>query len=171
MNLGYLTPARNCMFVVVNDTFNSNTLYIIKLLAIDKIFCYNWNIITAFRYISKQKMISLNICQYYNKLQKINNDLDFFYNSEEKWHTLVCNNFIDMSFEKTFRTAMHWTPEGKRKRGRPRTSWKGQWIASMKLCSSHCDQSRSWPRIDRGWGSFFAALHTVECNGQWSFVL
>lgn len=78
LNLGYLTPARNCMFVVVNDTFNSNTLYIIKLLAINKIFCYNWNIITAFRYISKQKMISLNTCQYYNKLQKINNDLDFF---------------------------------------------------------------------------------------------
>jgi hypothetical protein len=30
------------------------------------------------------------------------------------------------------RTALHWTPEGKRKRGRPRTSWRRTAESEMK---------------------------------------
>lgn len=176
LNLKYLTASSQELHVcfssqIVSDAYNSNTSYL-KLLAIDRIFCYNWNIITAFRYISKQKMISLNTCEYYNELQKIYNDLDnFFYNSEEKWHPGLYL-WICPSKRPSVNNENSYVLDTRRqrKRGRPRTSWKGQWRASLKLCNIPGDQSQSWPRIDRAWGSFFAALHTMECNGQWWFV-
>lgn len=51
------------------------------------------------------------------------------------------------------RTALHWTLEGKRKRGDQENYGEGQWRASLKPCSRPWDQSRSWPRIDSGGGS------------------
>lgn len=122
LNLKYLTASSQELHVcfssqIVSDAYNSNTSYL-KLLAIDRIFCYNWNIITAFRYISKQKMISLNTCQYYNELQKIYNDLDNFFITAKKNDTLVCiyGYVLRKDLQSTTRTAMYWTPEG-RERG------------------------------------------------------
>jgi hypothetical protein len=44
------------------------------------------------------------------------------------------------------RTALHWTPEGKRKRGRPRNTWRRTVDAELKTLGV---PSRSWPRTDR----------------------
>ena len=55
--------------------------------------------------------------------------------------------------------AIRWTPEGKRKRGRPKTLWRRTIEADMK------NINHSWGTIQRlasdrqGWGSFVAALH------------
>ena len=56
------------------------------------------------------------------------------------------------------RIALHWTPEGKRKRGRPRNTWRRTVEAEMK------DWNETWGTITRraqnrdDWRSFVAAL-------------
>ena len=63
------------------------------------------------------------------------------------------------------RTALHWTPDGKRKRGRPRATWRRTVESEIKA------MQHSWGSLTRlaqdrqGWRSFVAALHTTGCNG------
>ena len=63
------------------------------------------------------------------------------------------------------RTALHWTPDGKRKRGRPRTTWRRTVENEMKA------MQHSWGTLIRlaqdrqGWRRFVAALHTSGCTG------
>ena len=62
--------------------------------------------------------------------------------------------------------AIHWTPEGKRKRGRPKTTWRRTVEAEMKT------MNHSWGTIQRlasdrqGWRSFVAALHASWRDGS-----
>ena len=62
------------------------------------------------------------------------------------------------------RTALHWTPDGKRKRGRPRTTWRRTVEDEMK------DMRQTWGSLtklaqDRSkWRAFVAALNTTRCN-------
>ena len=57
------------------------------------------------------------------------------------------------------KTALHWTPEGKRKRGRPRNTWRRTVEAELEK------MNHSWGTIERkaqdrqAWESFVAALH------------
>ena len=48
------------------------------------------------------------------------------------------------------RTALHWTPEGKRKRGRPRNSWRRTVEAELKTMHHTWGTFRSSPGTDRG---------------------
>lgn len=63
------------------------------------------------------------------------------------------------------RTALHWTPDGKRRRGRPRTTWRRTVESEMKT------MQHSWGSLTRlaqdrqRWRSFVAALHTSGCHG------
>ena len=63
------------------------------------------------------------------------------------------------------RTALHWTPCGRRKRGRPRTTWRRTVENEIK------DMHSSWGSLARlaqdrqGWRDFVAAQHTSGCNG------
>ena len=62
------------------------------------------------------------------------------------------------------RTALHWTPEGKRKRGRPRMTWRRTVEGEIK------EMKQTWGTLtklaqDRNdWRAFVAALHTTRCN-------
>ena len=62
------------------------------------------------------------------------------------------------------RTALHWTPEGKRKKGRPRMTWRRTVEKEIK------DLKMTWGSLTRlaqdrqKWKSFVAALHTPRCN-------
>ena len=62
------------------------------------------------------------------------------------------------------RTALHWTPDGKRRRGRPRTTWRRTVEGEMK------DMRMTWGSLtklaqDRSqWRAFVAALNTSRCN-------
>ena len=57
------------------------------------------------------------------------------------------------------RTALHWTPEGKRKRGRPRNTWRRTIETELK------DLGHTWGSIQRlaqcrsDWRTFVAALY------------
>ena len=62
------------------------------------------------------------------------------------------------------KVSIHWTPEGKRKRGRPKTSWPRAVKAEMNM-------NHSWGTIQRlasdrqGWRSFVAALPANRRDG------
>ena len=62
--------------------------------------------------------------------------------------------------------ALHWTPEGKRRRGRPRTTWRRTVEAELR------DWGETWSSVrkkatDRDkWRSFIAALHVKRHSGQ-----
>ena len=62
------------------------------------------------------------------------------------------------------RTALHWTPEGKRRKGRPRMTWRRTVEGEMKA------MRRTWGTLDKmaqdraGWRTFVAALDTTRCN-------
>ncbi|XP_060077350.1 uncharacterized protein LOC132556910 [Ylistrum balloti] len=64
------------------------------------------------------------------------------------------------------RTALHWTPEGKHKRGRPRNTWRRNVETELKT------MEQSWGTIQRltqnrqTWQSFVAALHATWHNGH-----
>ena len=62
------------------------------------------------------------------------------------------------------RVAMFWTPEGKRRKGRPRTNWRRTVENEMK------DMNKTWGSLakmaqDRTeWKAFVDALNTTGCN-------
>ena len=64
------------------------------------------------------------------------------------------------------RTSLHWTPDGKRKRGRPRTTWRRTVESEMKT------RQHSWGPLTRlaqdrqRWRDFVVALNTTGCNGS-----
>ena len=63
------------------------------------------------------------------------------------------------------KVAIHWTPEGKRKRCRPKTTWRRTVEVEMKK------MNHSWGTIQRlandrqGWRSFVAALNASRHDG------
>ena len=63
------------------------------------------------------------------------------------------------------KVVIHWTPEGKRMRGRPKTTWRRTVEAEMK------NMKHSWGTIQRlasdrqAWRSFFAALYASRLDG------
>ena len=63
------------------------------------------------------------------------------------------------------RTALHWTPDGKRKRGRPKTTWRRTVENEMKAMQHSWGSLTRLAQERRGWRSFVAALHTTGCNG------
>ena len=64
------------------------------------------------------------------------------------------------------RTALHWTPEGKRKRGRPKNPWRRTVEGELK--SMH----HSWGTIEKmakerpKWRTFVAGLHDNGIPGS-----
>ena len=64
------------------------------------------------------------------------------------------------------KVAIHWTPEGKRKRGRPKTTWRRTVEAEKMKSMNH-----KWGTIQRlasdreGWRSFVAELYASWRDG------
>ena len=65
------------------------------------------------------------------------------------------------------RTALHWTPFGKRKRGRPRETWRRTVEMEMKEMQCSWDSLTRMAQDRQGWRTFVAALHTTRCKGKW----
>lgn len=63
------------------------------------------------------------------------------------------------------RTALHWTPDGKRKRGRPRTTWRRTVEGEMKAMQHSWNSLTRLAQDRQKWRNFVAALHTTGCNG------
>ena len=64
------------------------------------------------------------------------------------------------------RTALHWTPFGKRKRGRPRETWRRTVEMEMKELQCSWDSLTRMAQDRQGWRNFVAALHTTRCKGK-----
>ena len=62
--------------------------------------------------------------------------------------------------ESISRTALHWTPEGKRARGRPRTTWRRTVEGEMKALGQTWGSLTRLAKDRLEWRSFVAALHT-----------
>ncbi|XP_062613385.1 uncharacterized protein LOC134275161 [Saccostrea cucullata] len=68
--------------------------------------------------------------------------------------------------QSTARAALHWTPEDKRKRGRPRTSWRRTVEGEMKAMNQTWGSLTRLAQVRQGWRKFVAALHTIRCKGR-----
>lgn len=63
------------------------------------------------------------------------------------------------------RTALHWTPDGKRKRGRPRITWRRTVEYEMGAIQHSWGSLTRLAQDRREWRAFVAAQHTTWCNG------
>ena len=83
--------------------------------------------------------------------------------ARKRWRWI--GNVLRKDANSITKVAIHWTPEGKRRRGRPKTAWRRTVEAEMK------NMNNSWGTIQRlasdrqGWGSFVAALHASRHDG------
>lgn len=64
------------------------------------------------------------------------------------------------------RTALHWTPEGRRRRGRPRMTWRRTVENEMKEMGETWGSLKMMATDRERWRSFVAALHTTGVTGS-----
>ena len=64
----------------------------------------------------------------------------------------------------TTKTALFWTPEGKRKKGRPKTTWRRSVEAEMRMANQTWGQLKKIAKDRQEWENFVAALHAQERN-------
>ena len=81
-----------------------------------------------------------------------------------RWRWKWIGHVLQRDPQSITRTALHLTPDGKRRRGRPRTTWRRTVESEMKTIK------HSWTSLTRlaqdrqRWRNFVAALHTTGCN-------
>lgn len=87
---------------------------------------------------------------------------------EIKWYITqgIRNHVLRKAPQSTTRTALHWTQEGKRKRGIPRTSWRRTVESELKAMQQTCGSITKLTQDRQGLRKFVAALHTAGCKGQ-----
>ncbi|RUS74991.1 hypothetical protein EGW08_017258 [Elysia chlorotica] len=64
------------------------------------------------------------------------------------------------------RTALHWTPEGRRKRGRPKNTWRRTVESELKTTKHTWSSVQRLAQNRQEWRSFVAALHAMRHNGH-----
>ena len=64
------------------------------------------------------------------------------------------------------KTALHWTPEGKRKRGRPKETWRRTVEKELKAMKQTWSSIQKLAQNRQEWRSFVAALHASRHKGQ-----
>ena len=64
------------------------------------------------------------------------------------------------------RTALHWTPEGKQKRGGPRNTWCRSVEAGLKTMQHTRDSIQKMAQNCQMWRSLVAALRATGHNGH-----
>ena len=64
------------------------------------------------------------------------------------------------------KTALHWTPEGRRKRGRPKNTWRQTVENEMTNLHHTWGSIKRMAQDRREWRAFVAALHARRHNGQ-----
>ena len=63
------------------------------------------------------------------------------------------------------RTALHWTPDGKRKRGRPRVTWRRTVDSEIKAMQHSWGSLTRLAKNRQEWKNFVAALHAPGRKG------
>ena len=64
------------------------------------------------------------------------------------------------------KTALFWTPEGKRRRGRPRITWRHTVEAEMNELNHSWESQQKMAKDRQKWRTFVAAPHAIWRNGQ-----
>jgi hypothetical protein len=64
------------------------------------------------------------------------------------------------------RTALHWTPEGKRKRGRPKNTWRRTVEEEMKTMKNTWRTVEKVAKDRQTWRTFVGALHANGISGS-----
>ena len=64
------------------------------------------------------------------------------------------------------KTALFWTPEGKRRRGRPRITWWHTIEAEMNKLNHSWGSLQKMAKDRQKWRTFVAAPHAIWRNGQ-----
>ena len=85
--------------------------------------------------------------------------------TKQRWNWI--GHVLSRAQDSIPRVALHWTPEGRRKRGWPKTTWcrtEEEEIKSMNLTSGDVQKkAQNLPE----WRPVVAALHARRNNGQW----
>ncbi|XP_073670675.1 uncharacterized protein [Paramisgurnus dabryanus] len=68
--------------------------------------------------------------------------------------------------ESITRTALHWTPEGKRKRGRPKNTWRRTVEGELKNMNHTWGTIQKLAQNRQEWKTFVAALHASGITGE-----
>ena len=79
-----------------------------------------------------------------------------------RWIGHVCRREQD----NLTRTALHWTPEGKRKRGRPKNTWRRTVEGELKTLHHTWGTIQKLAQNRQEWRAFVAALHARRHNGH-----
>ena len=61
---------------------------------------------------------------------------------------------------------LHWTPEGKRKRRRPKNTWRRTVEGELKTLHHTWGTVQKLAQNRQGWSTFVAALHASRHNGH-----
>ena len=64
------------------------------------------------------------------------------------------------------RTVLHWTPEGKCKRGRPKKTWRHTVEGEMKTMNNTWGTVEKMAKDRQKWRTFVAALHANGISGS-----
>jgi hypothetical protein len=64
------------------------------------------------------------------------------------------------------RVALHWTPEGRRKRGRPKNTWRRTVEGEMKTMNHTWGTIQKLAQDRQRWRTLVAALHATRHNGR-----
>ena len=65
------------------------------------------------------------------------------------------------SFHYEIKTALHWTPEGKRKRGRPKITWRRTVEKEIKEMGKTWGSIKLMAKDRQMWRELVAALHAT----------
>ena len=68
-------------------------------------------------------------------------------------------HILRMDAQNITRVALHWTPEGRRKRGRPKTTWRRTVEGELKKLKHSWGTAQKLAQDRQKWRTFVAALH------------
>ena len=83
--------------------------------------------------------------------------------TRKRWHWIW--HVLHKDVNSIIKVAIHWTPEGKWKRGRLKTTWQRTVEAEMKNMNHSCGTIQRLASDRQGWGSFVATLFASWRDG------
>ena len=143
--LSTLLYGSECWRTTENDLHKLSTFHTKSLRKIQRIF---WP-----QTISNQHLLSL--C-------KQDNMATILMRRRWKW----IGHVIRREQDNITQTALHWTPDGKRKRGRPKITWRRTVEGELKTLHHTWGSIKTLAHNRQEWRSFVVALHASRHKGQ-----
>jgi len=83
---------------------------------------------------------------------------------QRRWRWI--GHVIRKDNESITKTALYWTPEGRRKCGRPKNTWRRTVKTELRGLNQSWNEIQQLAKDRQKWRNFVAALHASGHNGQ-----